>query len=268
MSSYLAESNKTYSNHREVRVQIKTPEDFMNEIKKQRAYYARTAHKYDATFTSDPNDGHFMALSLLSGLLSKLDVKSLLDVGCGTGRAMQYLKENTTNITFTGLEPVEELRNEALKKGFSNDQIFDGDATQLPYENNQFDCVSLFGVLHHVRNPEVAIKECLRVAKKAIYISDHNIYGMGSNLTKFGKQALRDVGLRKLLFRLMTQGRGYHDTSWDGVFYPFSILDHIPLIQKNVDTVHCYPTRTFAINLYRDASHVAVLGIKEQLSEC
>jgi hypothetical protein len=102
-----------------------------------------------------------------------------------------------------------------------------------------------------------------RVARKAIFISDHNVYGMGSLLTKAIKQGFRDFGLRKMLNLILTRGKGYHDTNWDGVFYPFSLLDHMELIKNGMKQTFTISTKGPAINLYREASHVAVFAIKK-----
>ena len=165
-------------------------------------------------------------------------------------------------VSFQGVEPVDELREELLKKNLEGVSVVEGDATNLEFADGQFDCTSLFGVLHHVAKPELAIKEALRVSKKITFLSDHNVYGMGSVYTRRAKQLLRDLGLRRFMEFLLTKGKGYCDTDWDGVFYPFSLLDHLPLIRENAERVYCFPAKTFAVNLYREASHVAILAVK------
>lgn len=234
-----------------------------SEVEKQRRYYETTATSYDECCAFDPNDEHFIAAALLSGLLTHFHVESLLDVGCGTGRALHYLARRHPDIRFHGVEPVAALREVATAKGLGQDQVSAGDACSLTFADEAFDCVSMFGVLHHVRTPEKAIAEAARVSRRLFFISDHNIYGMGSKLTKGGKQLFRDTGLKRLLRLLMTRGKGYHDTDWDGVFYPFSLIDHYGLIRGLAPTVHVFPTKTPAINLYRSASHVAVLAVKD-----
>lgn len=237
------------------------------EVKKQRSYYAKTAAHYDDACCFDPNDEHHFACAALSGLLRHYKVETVLDVGCGTGRAIDRLQRHHPGITFTGLEPVKALRDLAVEKGISEERLLDGDATRLPFPDGAFDCVMLFGVLHHIPNAADAVAEALRVAAKMVFISDHNIYGMGSRSTRIAKQLFRDFGLGGPLRRIMTGGKGYHDTDWDGVFYPFSLIDHIPRIRKQTKKVHCFSTKTPAVNLYRQASHLAVLGLKKAALE-
>jgi len=50
-------------------------------------YYRKTAHLYDSLQIHN-RDEHHIALLFLSGYLLDLGVKSLLDVGTGTGRAL------------------------------------------------------------------------------------------------------------------------------------------------------------------------------------
>lgn len=237
------------------------------EVEKQREYYENTAAHYDDACCFDPNDEHHFACAALSGLLRHYHVESVLDVGCGTGRAIDRLQKHHPEIAFTGLEPVKALRDLAVEKGIPAGTLLDGDATKLPFPDGAFDCVMMFGVLHHIPNAGDAVAEALRVAAKLVFISDHNIYGMGSRCTRFGKQIFRDLGLRGLLRRIMTGGKGYHDTDWDGVFYPFSLIDHVPQIRKETVKVHCFSTKTPAVNLYRQASHLAVLGLKKAAVE-
>ncbi|NJM99753.1 MAG: methyltransferase domain-containing protein [Phormidesmis sp. RL_2_1] len=170
-------------------------------------------------------------------------------------------------IAFSGVEPVQALREIARQKKMPSVDLLQGDACNLDFKDNQFDCVTMFGVLHHIPNPEKAIHEALRVAKKIVFISDHNVYGMGSKLTKTSKQALRDLGLRRLMNLLLTRGKGYHDTTWDGIFYPFSLVDYADILKEGMSNFYTFSTKTPAINLYRDASHLATLSVKPSVVE-
>jgi len=230
-------------------------------LDQQKNYYANIALQYDNAFAFDPEDEHFIACALLTGLANHYSLQSLLDVGCGTGRAINYLSKSLPALKITGLEPVQEMRNAAVSAGIPEDLLLPGDATALPFKDNAFDCCSAFGVLHHVSKPGLAIHEMFRVARRAVFISDHNVYGMGSPFTRGLKQLFRDLHARWFLNQILTGGKGFHDTTWDGVFYPFSLIDHLDLIQSRATKVHIFPTRRPGLNIYRQTSHLAVLAI-------
>jgi len=60
---------------------------------------------------------------------------------------------------------------------------------------------------------------------------------------------------------MLTGGKGFHDTTWYWVFYPFSLIDHLDLIQSRATKVHIFPTRRPGLNIYRQKSHLAVLAV-------
>jgi len=148
-------------------------------LEQQKNYYKYPASWYNTAFAFDPEDEHFIACALLTGLANQYSLQRLLDVGCGTGRAINYLSKSLPALKITALEPVQEMRNAAVSAGIPAELLLPGDATALPFEVNAFDCCSAFGVLHHVPKPRLAIREMFRVARRAVFISDHHVYGMG-----------------------------------------------------------------------------------------
>jgi ubiquinone/menaquinone biosynthesis C-methylase UbiE len=233
----------------------------IDPVELQQKYYAKVASKYNSAFAFDPEDEHYIACAILTGLIQHYQIDSLLDVGCGTGRAISYLSKSLPSLQILGVEPVAEMRQAAIEAGIPSSLVHPGDATALPFRDQEFDCCSAFGVLHHVVDPKRAIREMFRVSRKAIFISDHNVYGMGSLFTRSLKQSFRDLHARWLLRLLLTGGKGFHDTDWDGIFYPFSLIDHLELIRSLSTKIHLFPTRRPGLNIYRQTSHLAVLAI-------
>ncbi len=231
-----------------------------NPAQRQQDYYTSTAASYDS-FQLHSEDEHYNALMFLRGAIAEKQYQSLLDVGCGTGRALLYLQAAYPTLHTVGVEPVQALRQVALNKGIAENQLVAGDGYQLPFEDKTFDCVSAFGVLHHVGHPDRVISELFRVAKRAVFISDHNIYGWGSLLTRAGKQWLRRCSGDQLFKLMMTRGKGYHDTDYDGIFYPFSLFDYLPQIRQLAPRHFIVSTKGNPIHLYSEASHLAVLAI-------
>ncbi len=231
------------------------------EIEIQRRYYRDTAATYNESCVHG-KDEHYFALSFLTSALDYIEAESVLDIGSGTGRAVSYLKEHRPAIHVVGVEPVDELRNIGYANGLSRSDLISGDATQLQFADNQFDLVCEFGVLHHIRRPELAIAEMLRVARKAIFISDSNNFGQGSFIARTVKQLLHLMGLWGVANFIKTKGKGYSISKGDGLFYSYSVYDNYAQIKKICKSIHIVNTISAGINPYRTAGHVALLGFK------
>src|SRR5262245_44456789 len=92
--------------------------------------------------------------------------KKVLEVGCGIGVDARWLVENGidyrgVDYSFRSLELCRRMLDAAnLQCGWVN-----GDATSLPFADEEFDLVFSIGVLHHVPGMETACRELTRVAK-------------------------------------------------------------------------------------------------------
>jgi ubiquinone/menaquinone biosynthesis C-methylase UbiE len=212
-------------------------------------------------------DGHFFALAFLVATLDHLDISSILDIGSGTGRAIQFIKERRPDIRIVGIEPVEELRRQGYARGLSENDLVEGDANRLIFQSSEFDLVCEFGMLHHVRRPGTVISEMLRVARKAIFISDSNNFGQGSFASRSLKQAANLLGLWKLVNFLKTRGKGYTFSKGDGLVYSYSVFNNYKQIKSQCDSVHLLNTGDAKINPYTSAAHVTLLGVKSTGNE-
>jgi SAM-dependent methyltransferase len=228
----------------------------------QRSYYQATAAQYDEMHGGDP--AHNFALSFLTSTIDHIQARSVLDVGSGTGRVLAALKKARPQVQVTGVEPSKELRELGYSKGVPRSDLVEGDAHSLGYQDGSFDIVCAFGVMHHLAYPNNATREMLRVARRAIFISDHNDYGRGSAVTTALKQIARGAGLWNAYRFLITRGKGYRITDDDGLWYPYSIFDTHEVIRKYCSDVHFLNTLDSGPNLYRRASHVAMFGILRQ----
>lgn len=234
----------------------------LNEVEIQRRYYSETAGQYDAMHL-DENDEHFFALSFLLGALDYLKIRSILDIGSGTGRAIRYIKEHRPELRVVGIEPVRELREIGYAHGLSENELVDGDATALPFDASSFDLVCEFGVLHHIRKPTGAVSEMLRVAGKVIFISDSNNFGHGSRTARMLKQAINFLGLWNLADMIKTRGKGYTLSEGDGLAYSYSVFNNYNQIRTQCRSIHLLNTRGGGVNPYTTADVVALLGIKK-----
>ena len=91
---------------------------------------------------------------------------SVLDVGCGDGTLMEFLKSNK-KIDIRGIEISKINIQKCVAKGLT---VIEGDAEKdlVQFPNASFDFVILSQTLQAFLNPEIVINELLRVGKKAI----------------------------------------------------------------------------------------------------
>jgi ubiquinone/menaquinone biosynthesis C-methylase UbiE len=235
--------------------------ELSQEIELQRSYYAQTAGVYEDLHVQN-DDEHFFALAWLAAMIRHYDIRSVLDVGSGTGRGLIYLKSMFPNLRVVGIEPSPELRQIGYDKGLSQEELIEGDALNLSFANGSFDLVCEFGVLHHVKFPQQMIGEMLRVAKFGLFISDDNHFASGSIPNQLTKRFLRSVGLWKAAYWLRTGGKGYGISEGDGLSYAYSVFDDFGFVQNSCEHVHIINTRGKGADLFRSAPNVALFARK------
>ena len=182
----------------------------------QRKYYSDTADAYDFRRLQRP-DEHAVALGWLTALIRANRFSGILDVGCGTGHCLRFLKSEGFEIEVKGVEPVKAMRDIATRNGLSAEEIVDADALALPFADLSIDLVCSFGVLHHIADHQKAVSEMCRVARKAVFISDSNNFGQGGAVARAIKQGLRELGLWPIFDFVRTKGKGFHFSEGDGV---------------------------------------------------
>ena len=92
--------------------------------------------------------------------------KRVLDIGCGDGTLMSYLKVNQQN-DVRGLEPKKDLVQKCISKGLS---VIEGDAEKelIQFPKKSFDYVVLSQTLQAFIYPEEVLKQLLRIGKQTI----------------------------------------------------------------------------------------------------
>lgn len=146
-----------------------------------------------------------------------LKPKNCLDVGCGTGYLVKFLRR--LGIDAYGLE----ISSQALELADDEVKPFlkKGDIVKIPYPDNKFDLVITYDVLEHLERSKIrkAVRETVRVSRKYVL---HKIYTQEnlwislfhgkdfSHLSVFSKQywqrlfsAFKEISiLRRGFFRL------------------------------------------------------------------
>jgi ubiquinone/menaquinone biosynthesis C-methylase UbiE len=134
------------------------------DANRKRYLFQRYKHKLEANFLK----------KTLASFNKKKKIK-VLDVACGTGRMVPEIIRSGNNVDYYGLDSskamTSHLKEKAKKVNFPvNIKI--GDATQLPYKDNNFDVCYTYHLTWHLPK-ELQIKmilEMLRVTKKGGYV--------------------------------------------------------------------------------------------------
>jgi len=115
--------------------------------------------------------GAFDLTRKLLGFVELNGKRDFLEVGCGNGVVSKYIAKNYgSSIVGIDVDPeqIELARKDTV--GMPNIRFLEADATSLPFENDSFDIVLSFGVLHHIYNWLDALKEIERVLRAKGYL--------------------------------------------------------------------------------------------------
>jgi len=114
----------------------------------------------------------------LSDLMKERNRQTVLEVGCGVGKNIAYLKRYNKEATFTGMDISAPILNQA-RLGLNGSgmcvngiKLVQGDSRSLPFKSGSFDLVFTRVCFMHIPadNAEMALKELLRVGNNCIMI--------------------------------------------------------------------------------------------------
>jgi len=126
-------------------------------------------HRYQMKRFSSILDQHAEAVGLSS-------IRTICDVGCGTGALCAVLAER--GFAVTGVDPAEKMLEVAKRKSVSpNVEFLQADALEgLPFVDDRFDLVFTSYVAHGMDSAKRKrlYAELMRVASRAVIVHDYN----------------------------------------------------------------------------------------------
>ena len=205
----------------------------------QASYYQQTAAVYDEGHATEWAVIH-PALEFMDGLCGAYGLKTVLDVGAGTGRPLEFFLDRGKSAQ--GIEPVSELIRQAeTKRGIPAGLIQEGSGGSLPFADKSFDAVIECSVLHHVPDPSVIVSEMTRVAKRGVFLLDTNRFGQGHPVLRILKLILYKTRLWNAARFLQTKGKMYDISEGDGLAYSYSVFDSYNQLAAWADKILLVP---------------------------
>jgi 2-polyprenyl-3-methyl-5-hydroxy-6-metoxy-1,4-benzoquinol methylase len=133
-----------------------------------------TGNRFDKYASSNPVVRRLMASfeQALGELIGRAAPDSILDVGCGEGVLTFKWAGQLQTATVVGLDlPDRRLEAEWRSRRSHNLSFQAGRAEQLPFADGEFDLVAAVEALEHIADPERALAEMARVARRHLLLS-------------------------------------------------------------------------------------------------
>lgn len=231
-----------------------------------RAHYDSTIDEYDRLHGDAQDPEHVAALDLFWRFVRPgLTLGSVLDVGCGTGRGLAWIAAREPGLALAGIDPSAEMCARAAAR-VPQARIATGDGAQIDLAEGAVDLVLATGIMHHIADPRPVLHEMFRVARRAVIVSDHNDFAMGSARSRRLRMALQALGLLRPVTYVAQGFRHQRFSREDGWFYPYSILEDYDVFADCAAQVLVLPTRhrgrVAGRSLTMRQSHVALVGLK------
>jgi SAM-dependent methyltransferase len=153
---------------------------------------------------------------IISGYLSESPLR-ILDAGGGAGVYSYWLKQLGHEVHLIDPSPVniESAKKFGKESGYELDQVQEGTAELLPYENDSFDLVLLLGPLYHLTDKEDRIKllqEVRRVLKNGGKIFGAAISRFASALDGFSRNLVADDAFISIMQQDLQTGQHRNPT--------------------------------------------------------
>ncbi len=122
--------------------------------------YAKFAPDYDARWS-------FYIRATTEATVARLprSLGAVLDIGCGTGALLLRLTTECPDAPLTGVDASPEMLDIARSRLPPTVELHQSWAEGLPFGDLTFDTVISCNMFHYIRNPEVALREMLRVLR-------------------------------------------------------------------------------------------------------
>lgn len=130
----------------------------------------------------------------ITGIVTSLQPATLLDAGCGEGFVAEIFLRAMPGLQLTGFDPLPGAVELARRR--NPGATFDvGSIYEIPHPDDSFGVVCCFEVMEHLHQPDKALAELARVARRAVVLSvPHEPFFCLSNAARGKNWAIRPIG--------------------------------------------------------------------------
>lgn len=134
-------------------------------IQKEKKIWNEISYRYDKQ-NQHLEEAFAKSIENSKNLINEDD--KVLEIGCGTGIVALGVAEKTENIKALDLskEMIKVAKEKAESEGKDHIEFLVGDGYNTDYEDESFDAVLMFNLLHIIKEPATQIREAKRVLKK------------------------------------------------------------------------------------------------------
>ncbi|QXE33192.1 class I SAM-dependent methyltransferase [Streptomyces sp. GMY02] len=176
-----------------------------------REFFGARAADWDTRF---PDDGPAYAAAVADLGLRPGD--TVLDAGCGTGRALPPLREAVgARGTVLGVDLTPEMLEQAVRAGRrASGTLLLADVSRLPLRSHVLDAVFGAGLIAHLPHPGENLRELARVVRPGGKLALFHPLGRAALAARQGRQISDDDLRAEPRLRLLLAGAGWRLESY------------------------------------------------------
>lgn len=192
-------------------------------VARTREFFACRAGSWDTKFGDD--------MPAYAAAISEAAIPGggvVVDVGCGTGRAVPALRESVGScgkVVAVDLTP-EMLRQAGPRCAASGAVVVLGDARRLPLADAAVDGVFAAGLVNHLPDPEAGFRELARITRPGGRLVLFHPSGRAALAARHGRTLRPDEPLASVPLRRLTTLTGWQLTAYDDAkdrFYALAV---------------------------------------------
>jgi len=239
------------------------------------------SNHYETSFKLVKNSYAFaLEMELLLQMVEPEQGSSVLDIGCGTGRSLEFLLNRGLNLT--GVDPSPYMLDIADQRLGNKAELHRAFAEDLPFDDNSFNHAFFMTSLEFTEMPAKAIEDACRVAKDKVFIGVLNKYSPYNAMRRIKGLFIRNIISHARFFSILELRHTTFDLlgdvpiAWKTTLQlPFSNsriskwIENRPLIQKSpfgtmigmtIIPVPRFRTRPLSLKIRQSGCYTPITG--------